>query len=182
MYFGGFEPQEETKYIQDILLSSIRDYQQVVLLDIHTGYGPRWQMTLVNSPSEKLTAKETATRFNIPLVAGANPDEFYTTHGDMVEYLYKMVASQYPGKKLYAGVIEFGTYGESLLQGIHSLQTTALENCLRWFGGNNAAREWMKHEYNELFVPADPKWWQKAKTDACQAFDGILSAEGYFKE
>jgi hypothetical protein len=53
---------------------------------------------------------------------------------------------------------------------------------LRWFGGSNAAREWMKHEYNELFVPSDPKWWQKAKTDACQAFDGILSAEGYFKE
>jgi hypothetical protein len=181
MYFGGFEPQEETKFIQQTVINSISDYAQVVFLDIHTGYGPRWQMTLVNPPSEKQTAKETATRFNVPLVAGVNPDEFYTIHGDMVEYFYKMVASKYPEKKVYAGAFEFGTYGESLLQGIHSLQTTALENCLRWFGGSDTAHAWMKREYNELFVPANPKWWQKAQADARQAFEGILNAEGYLK-
>jgi hypothetical protein len=113
------------------------------------------------------------------LVAGVNPDEFYTIHGDMVEYFYKMVASKYPDKKVYAGAFEFGTYGESLLQGIHSLQTTALENTLRWFGGSDAARSWMKREYEELFMPADLKWWQKAQADARQAFEGILSAERY---
>jgi len=181
MYFGGFEHQEETKFIQNIFRNSPKNYQQVVLLDIHTGYGPRWQMTLVTPPSEKMTAKETATRFKVPLVAGVNPDEFYTIHGDMVEYFYKMVRSQYPDKKIYAGAFEFGTYGESLLEGIHSLQTTALEHGLRWFGGSDAAREWMKHEYEELFVPADPKWWLKAQADASEAFEGILSAEGYFK-
>ena len=182
MYFGGFEPQAETKFIQKIVGDAVSDYAQIVLLDIHTGYGPRWQMTLVNPPSEKQTAKETATRFNVPLVAGVNPDEFYTIHGDMVEYFHKMVASKYPDKKVYAGAFEFGTYGESLLQGIHSLQTTALENTLRWFGGSDAMHTWMKREYNELFVPANPKWWQKAQADARQAFDGILSAEEYFKE
>ena len=181
MYFGGFEPQEETKFIQNIFLNSTRDYKQVVLLDIHTGYGPRWQMTLVNPPSEKMTAKETATRFKVPLVAGVNPDEFYTIHGDMVEYFHNMITSKYPEKKMYAGAFEFGTYGESLLEGIHSLRTTALEHGLRWFGGSDAARQWMEQEYNELFVPADPKWWQKAKADARQAFDGILSVEGYFR-
>ena len=181
MYFGGFEPQEETKFIQKVVHNSISGYAQIVMLDIHTGYGPRWQMTLVNPPSEKQTAKETATRFKVPLVAGVNPDEFYTIHGDMVEYFYKMVASKYPEKKLYAGAFEFGTYGDSLLEGIHSLRTTVFENTLRWFGGSDAAREWMKREYDELFVPADPKWWQKAQADARQAFDGILSAEGYLK-
>jgi hypothetical protein len=182
MYFGGFEHQEETKFIQDIFRTSTKDYQQVVLLDIHTGYGPRWQMTLCNPPSEKMTAKETATRFKVPLVVGVNPEEFYTIHGDMVEYFYKMIASQFPEKKLYAGACEFGTYGESLLQGIHSLRTTALENCLRWFGGSESVRKWMKREYDELFVPSDPKWWQKVQADARQAFDGILNAEGYFKQ
>ena len=181
MYFGGFEHQEETKFIQDIFRTSTKDYQQVTLLDIHTGYGPRWQMTLCNPPSEKMAAKETATRFKVPLVVGVNPEEFYTIHGDMVEYFYKMIASQSPEKKLYAGACEFGTYGASLLEGIHSLRTTALENCLRWFGGSESTLKWMKREYDELFVPSDPKWWQKAQADAREAFDGILGAEGYFK-
>jgi hypothetical protein len=42
-------------------------------------------------------------------------------------------------------------------------------------------REWMKREYDELFLPSDPKWRQKAEADARQAFEGILSAEGYLK-
>jgi hypothetical protein len=177
MYFGGFEPQVETKFLQETVLNSTTDYAQIVLLDIHTGYGPRWQMTLVNPPSEKMTAKETAARFKVPLVAGANPDEFYTIHGDMVEYFHNIN----PQKKIYAGAFEFGTYGDSLLDSIHSLRTTVFENALRWHGGSAAAREWMKREYNELFIPTDPKWWQKAQADARQALDGILSAEGYLK-
>lgn len=180
MYFGGFEAQEETIFMQNLLRDSISQYQQIVALDIHSGYGPRWQMALLNPPSAKQTAQETAGRFNITLAAGVNPDEFYTIHGDMMNYVYKMIESEYPYKKFYAGTFEFGTYGDSLLQGIHSLQTTALEHCLRWFGGGDSARAWMKHQYNELFLPAEPKWWQKAQVDARQAFDGILSAEEYF--
>ena len=181
MYFGGFEPQEESKFIQQIVFEAVKNYTEIVMLDIHTGYGPRWQMTLCNPPSEKMTAKETATRFGLPLVVGVNPEEFYTIHGDMVEYFYKMVTSQYPAKKIYAGAFEFGTYGDSTLDGLRSLRTTVYENTLRWFGGHNVAREWMKNKYDELFMPSDPKWWKKAKADARQAFDGILSAEGYLK-
>ncbi len=182
MYFGGFEPQEETRFIQEIFQNSISAYKQIIAIDIHSGYGPRWQMTLLNPPSEKRTAKETASRYKVPLVAGVNPDEFYTIHGDMLEYVCQMIESRYPDKKFYAGTFEFGTYGGSLLQGIHSLRTTALEHCLRWFGGSDSARAWMKHEYDELFLPAEPKWRQKVQADARQAFDGILSTEEYLKE
>lgn len=179
MYFGGFEPQEETIFMQKLLRDSISEYNQVVALDIHSGYGPRWQMALLNPPSAKQTAEETASRFNVRLVAGVNPDEFYTIHGDMMNYVYNILESEYPDKRFYAGTFEFGTYGDSLWKGIHSLRTTALEHCLRWFGGSDSARAWMNHEYNELFLPAEPKWRQKAQSDAREAFDGILSAEGY---
>jgi hypothetical protein len=178
MYFGGFEPQEETKFIQQVILNFTSGYAQAVFLDIHTGYGPRWQMTLCNPPSEQMTAQETATRFGLPLVAGTNPEEFYTIHGDMVEYFHKIIS---PQKKIYAAALEFGTYGDSLLESIHSLRTTVFENALRWHGGSDAMREWMKREYDELFLPSDPKWRQKAEADARQAFEGILSAEGYLK-
>ncbi|MCA1899543.1 MAG: M14 family metallopeptidase [Chloroflexi bacterium] len=182
MYFGGFEPQEETKFIQRTIFNQITEYAQIVFLDIHTGYGPRWQMTLCNPPSEKMSAQETAARFGVPRAVGVNPEEFYTIHGDMVEYFRKRVQEKYPEKKMYAAAFEFGTYGDSLLESIHSLRTTVFENCLRRHGGSDAIRKWMKREYDELFVPSDPKWLKKAEADARQAFEGILRAEGFFKE
>jgi hypothetical protein len=179
LYFGGFEVQEETKAMMELLHTAANDYAQILFLDIHTGYGPRWQMTLLNPPSETMTAAETASRFKVPLVAGVNPEEFYSINGDMVEYFCKMVKSKYPEKRVYAGGFEFGTYGDSLWQGIHSLRTSVLENTLRWFGGSEAARNWMKHEYDELFLPSRPKWREKALQDARQAFGGIFSTEGF---
>jgi hypothetical protein len=180
MYFGGFEMQEETQVMMKILASAPNDYAQIVFLDIHTGYGPRWQMTLLNPPSEKRTAAETASRFKVPSVAGVNPDEFYSINGDMVEYFCKMLMAKHPEKQVYAGAFEFGTYGDSLWQGIRSLRTTVLENTLRHFGGSEAARKWTLREYDELFLPSDPKWREKAAHDARQAFDGIFSTEGFF--
>jgi hypothetical protein len=180
IYFGGFEPQAETLILQDLFRASISGYAQVVALDIHTGYGPRWQMTLVNPPSETRTAEETASRFNVPCVAGTNPEEFYTIHGDMTDFVRALVMSQ--KIQSYVGAFEFGTYGDSLWQGIHSLRTTVFENCLRWFGENAAMCKWMAREYNELYLPSDPKWWDKAQSDARQYFKGILTAEEFLNK
>jgi hypothetical protein len=179
MYFGGFEVQEETKAMMELLHTAASEYAQILFLDIHTGYGPRWQMTLLNPPSEEMTAAETASRFKVPLVAGVNPEEFYSINGDMVEYFCKMVKSRYPEKRFYGGAFEFGTYGDSLWQSIHSLRTSVLENTLRWFGGSKNTRKWMAREYDELFLPSEKKWSEKAKADARKAFDGILNANGY---
>jgi hypothetical protein len=179
MYFGGFEQQEETRFMTKLLRASVDGYAQILALDIHSGYGPRWQMTLLNPPSEVRTAAEMASRFQVPRVVGVNPEEFYSIHGDMMDFVINMLMSDFPGKSFYIGTFEFGTYGDSLWQGIHSLRTTALENCLRWFGGSSAARKWMAREYSELYLPSDPKWWQKAQKDARQYLSGILGAEGF---
>jgi hypothetical protein len=181
IYFGGFDQQEETQITMDLFRNSIVDYAQVVVLDIHTGYGPRWQMTLVNPPSEKRTSSEIASQYNLPRVVGTNPDEFYTMHGDMTDHLLNLLQADSPGRHYYVGAFEFGTYGDSFLEAAHSLRTTIYENCLRWFGGESAAREWVEHEYKELYLPAEPKWWEKAQVDARKYLEGILQVEGFLK-
>lgn len=181
MQFGGFDLQEETKFMMALYNKVITEYSQILALDIHTGYGSRWQMTLLNPPSEERTAEETARRFNVKAVAGVNSEEFYTIHGDMSEYLLNMLKSKYPLKEFYVGAFEFGTYGNSLWQSIRSLRTTVLEHTLRWFGGVDSVKAWMRKEYDELFLPAEKKWWQKAQADARQAFEGIFSTEGFFR-
>ncbi len=179
MYFGGFELQEETKAMMELFKNAVNGYAQILALDIHSGYGPRWQMTLLNPPSETMTARETERRFKVPRAAGVNAEEFYSIHGDMSDHFLKFLKSNHPDKKFYVGGFEFGTYGDSLWQGIRSLRTTALEHTLRWHGGSEAARQWMRREYDELFLPADSKWREKAVMDARVAFHGIFSAEGF---
>lgn len=181
MQFGGFELQEETKAMMNLLENSVQDYEEIIALDIHTGYGPRYQMTLLNPPSEKMTAAETVTKFKVSLVAAVTADEFYSINGDMVEWLSQLLRKKYPTKKFYAGAFEFGTYGSSLWQAIRSLRTTVLEHAIRWFGGSGTAQKWIEKEYDELFLPAEEKWREKVGADARQAFDGIFGTNGLIK-
>jgi hypothetical protein len=182
MQFGGFELQEETKIMISLYDKVVKDYKKIIALDIHTGYGPRYQMTLLNPPSVKESAEETARRFKVKKVAGVNPEEFYSINGDMSEYLHQMMKEKYPDKKLYAGAFEFGTYGDSLWQAIRSLRITVVEHAFRWFGGSDSMNDWVQKEYDELFLPSEKNWWQKAQADAREAFDGILSTEGFFRK
>jgi hypothetical protein len=146
---------------------------------MHTGYGPRDQMTLVNSCHEKMTSEEAVRRYGYPRVAAATAQEFYAIQGDMIDYLYTVMREEFPGKRFYATTFEFGTFGESLWDNIRELRTMIFENRAYWFGARPSARVWLGHEFDELFYPTEPSWFEKAQADARQAFEGILKAEGY---
>jgi len=177
--FGGTSAQEETRTMMELYETHIRDYEQILHLDMHTGYGPRDQMTLVNSAREGMNANETVKKYGVPRVAGINPEEFYTIHGDMTDYLYDLVAQKFPGKSLYSATFEFGTYGDSLLAGIRSLLITILENQLACHGGGARTQIQIRREYDELYCPSKLSWFEKALDDARQAFEGILGVEDY---
>jgi len=85
-------------------------------------------------------------------------------------------------KDLFACAFEFGTYGESLLARIRSLRTMIFESQLHWYGARDKnTEEKIHHEFSELYFPAEEKWREKALTDCRQAFEGILSAYGFFR-
>ena len=56
------------------------------------------------------------------------------------------------------------------------------ENRLRQQGaGNDRIRAQVEHGFEELFNPSALDWKEKAVADGDQAFEGILTAEGYFE-
>jgi len=179
IYYGGQSVQEETRLMMDLFGQTTVDYAQILTLDLHTGYGPRTQMTLVASAQEKMTAQEMSTKFGTPLVAAANPEEFYSIQGDMIEYLYALMNTRYPGKPFFAASCEFGTFGDSTPAVIRSLYTTVFENRFHWHAGSRAAQAWIAREYTELFAPTAADWFEKAQANARKAFEGVLKAEGY---
>jgi predicted deacylase len=182
LYYGGEFIQEETRVLMELYRSRLRDYEHIVHLDMHTGYGPRDQMSIVNSALEPRDSKDLARQFSYPLVVKSNPSEFYSIQGDMIDYMYTLSQNEFPGQRLYSTTFEFGTLGDSFPAVLRSLRTMILENQAYWFGANNSTvREHVAREFQALYFPQEEQWRVKAAADARQAFEGILSANGIFQ-
>ncbi len=179
MYYGGEKCEEQTEVMIDLFRQALEKYQNVVHLDQHSGYGPRYLMSLTLVPLEPLTSAQLSSKFNYPLVLKGEGMEFYETHGDMCACLYELRNAKFPDKHVFATAFEFGTYGDSLIQRIHSLRTMVFESQLYWHGAaNKATEEKIRHEFRELYFLAESKWREKAAADCRKAFEGILNAYG----
>jgi hypothetical protein len=177
MYYGGDRQEEETQVVIRLFREALENYQNVIHLDQHSGYGPRYQMSLTLVPPEPRTSAELSAKFHYPLVLKGDNQEFYETHGDMCACLYELRNAEFPEKPVFATAFEFGTYGESLMQRIHSLRTMILESQLYWHGAaNKATVQKIRHDFQQLYFPAQAKWREKALADGRRAFAGILGA------
>jgi len=180
--FGGQSTQESTQLMRGLFQRAFNEYEQVIHLDMHTGYGPRYQMSFVNSTQEPASSQELTRRFNYPLIVAATPSDFYSVSGDITEYFYQLRDEKYPSKKLFATCFEFGTFGGSLPMQIRSMRITILENRLFQFGAKSKSlHNAVRKEYEELFFPAEIKWREKAMQDSRQAFEGVLGSYEIFK-
>lgn len=177
VYYGGQQRQEETQTLMGLYHQALERYRNIIQVDMHTGYGPRYQMTVLLSPIDPLSSTEAIAKFAYPLVQKINPEEFYAINGDMCDYFYILRDTEFPDRKLFAGGFEFGTFGDSLPALIRSLRITILENQLRQFGAKSEAiAQGVRQEYEELFFPEEPRWREKALADGRQALEGILRA------
>lgn len=182
LYYGGsgFEPSAEV--VNKIFMAAVDNYEQILHIDMHSGYGLRYQMTLVNSVYEKRDSTDLQKSFDYPLVVKTDPDEFYQMQGDMVDYLYQLCNNRYPNKYYYGTSFEFGTYGESFSAVVRSLKAMINENRYFHYGAvSKRAGFQAKKDFEELFNPQDESWREKAMEDSRRAFTGILHAEGFLK-
>jgi hypothetical protein len=180
LYYGGTELPENTRTLMDLYRMALNDYNQVLQLDMHTGYGPRYQMSLVNSALDTGSSEYFVKRFSYPLVVAATADEFYAIRGDMIDYIYALQQNEFPTKRLYSTSFEFGTLGDTWYGLFQSPRVMIHENRAYWHGAQNEnVLAQAKHGFEELFYPAAKDWREKAVKDADQAFSGILKAEGY---
>jgi hypothetical protein len=179
IYFGGKELQEETTVLMNLYRSALAAYRTFIQMDMHTGYGPRYQMTVIIPPLDPTPSADAVKRFSYPLIQKIDETEFYAISGDMGEYVYRLRDAEFPDKQVFACGFEFGTFGDSLPALIRSLRITVLENQLRHHGAvSPEAEAQVRAEYEELFFPSEAAWREKAISDCRQAFTGILSAFG----
>lgn len=176
-FYGGNGHQTGTQVAMELYRRALEEYESIIQIDMHTGYGPRYQMSIIMSPLDPLTSAETSRKFNYPLVLKINAEEFYDISGDMAGYYYKLRDRDFPNKQLFACGFEFGTFGDSVPARIRSLRAMVFENQLYWHGARNEqVAEQVRREFDEFYFPSETKWREKALADARQAFEGMLRA------
>jgi hypothetical protein len=178
--YGGASLQEETTVVMGLFREHLPGYREVLALDMHSGYGKRGSMSLVNSSAEPRACSELAERFGYDQVVASDSPEFYGMHGDIFDWLYGFMARELPETSFYAACFEFGTLGDSPRGSLRSLRAVILENQMYWYGAKSArTRKQVTQSYEALFTPPQETWRAEALRGARRALTGILKAEGF---
>lgn len=179
LYYGGTAWQEETLVMRKLYDECLHAAPHVVHIDLHTGYGPRGAMSVVNSELDPVPSAQWAQRIDYPRVVAATSQEFYHIEGDMIDYLYRTRKRSAPTVNMYATCFEFGCLGDSVLAEIDSVWRTVASNRVRQHGAlSDAIAREVHGLWREAYCPSEPSWEQQAHLDALRALRGILHDQG----
>ena len=179
VYYGGDGDEKSTAYLKGVFRECLdSEYENIVHVDIHSGYGPRYNMVIFNSVQDETTEAEAREMFGYDYIIAVDSEEFYPTFGDTTDYFYRLKNGMESDKELYSTCFEFGTIGDSFIDSILSLKYTVDENRQHWYPTDNEITEAVVREnYYELFYPTETKWREKTVEDFKDAIFGVLGAK-----
>ena len=179
VYYGGNGDEISTTYLKSVFNNCLDgEYANIIHIDIHSGYGPRYNMVIFNSVFDTMTEAETKAAFGYDYVIAHDSESFYATTGDTTDYFYRLAESKKTDKELYSTCFEFGTIGDSFMDSILSLKYTVDENRNHWYPTDNKVTEEVVNEnYMELFYPTETQGRENTVADFKIATEGVLKAK-----
>lgn len=179
VYYGGAGDEVSTTYLKNVFKQTLEsEYDNIVHIDIHSGYGPRYNMVIFNSAFDTITEEESVKLFNYGNVIAIDSEDFYPTTGDTTDFYYRLREAMGSDTALFSTCFEFGTIGDSFLESIISMKYTIEENQNHWYPSNNdTTNEIIKERYQELFYPTEKEWREKTVADFALACKGVLEAK-----
>ena len=179
VYYGGNGDEASTTYLKGVFADCIDgEYENIVHVDIHSGYGPRYNMVIFNSVQDLTTEAEAKEMLQYDYIIAQDSEDFYVTYGDTTDYFYRLLKSKNSDKSLYSTCFEFGTIGDGFFDSILSLKYTVDENRQHWYPTTNkTTAEVVRQNYLELFYPTETNWRTKTIEDFTKAMTGVLNAK-----
>ena len=179
VYYGGNGDEASTTYLKGVFANCLDSaYENIIHVDIHSGYGPRYNMVIFNSVQDPTLEADAVKEIGYDYIIAQDSEEFYVTFGDTTDYFYRLAKSKNTDKSLYSTCFEFGTIGDGFFDSILSLKYTVDENRQHHFPSDNeTSAEIVRQNYLELFYPTETEWRVKAINDFKMAFNGVLNAK-----
>ena len=179
VYYGGTGDEASTVYLKDVFSRCLdSDYENIVHIDLHSGYGPRYNMVIFNSVYETMNEAESVEAFGYDYVIAYDSESFYATTGDTTDFFYRLAEKKQAAAEIYSTCFEFGTIGDAFFDTILSLKYTVDENRNHWYPTDNAvSAEVVRQNYLELYYPTETAWRQKTIEDFLTAARGVLDVK-----
>ena len=179
VYYGGDGDEKSTVYLKDVFSRCLdSEYDNIVHIDIHSGYGPRYNMVIFNSVYETMNEAQTKEAFGYDYVLSYDSEGFYATTGDTTDFFYRLAQQKETQNELFSTCFEFGTIGDDFLDSILSLKYTVDENRQHWYPtGNKLSAQIVKENYFELYYPTETAWREKTVEDFVTAAQGVLNTK-----
>ena len=179
VYYGGNGDEASTVYLKDVFSQCLdSSYENIVHIDIHSGYGPRYNMVIFNSVFETMTEAESQAAFGYDYIIAHDSESFYATTGDTTDFFYRLAQQKQAEADLFSTCFEFGTIGDAFFDTILSLKYTVDENRNHWYPTSNSTTAQTVHEnYMELYYPTETAWREKTVADFKTATLGVLKAK-----
>lgn len=174
IYYGGKRPQPVVKHLRRYFRAALSDYQEILLLDIHTGYGEKDGLVFIQN-----AAPGSAEDRNISRIAGDLPlmrettNGFYRTAGDFTDFPGRV----FPEKVIYPLTLEIGTTGNMNLRGaITSSFLVVAENRIHHHGSVFASnRLKVKERFLRLFYPSRAEWKRRVLASSTKAAAALIN-------
>ncbi len=158
LFYGGSEISPLASWLQEKMPNWLRDIQNVVHLDVHSGLGKRANFQLITEMSiEPEFAQKLHTRFSpercVNMSAASDDDrKIYRASGSFGSWVENQARKWNCGRYFFA-VVEFGTYPP-----IQVLKALKRENQLFHWGAATDLQHPAKQRLREVFCPRSPDW------------------------
>lgn len=176
IYFGGFTYDPVVSLIKTYLMPLLPHYEEVVAIDLHTGYGNRGELHLFpNKTSDMAVKQATEELFEGYKIDWGDSDDFYAVQGDFVTFIGNLL----PKKTSYIPMVfEYGTVDNlGLLNSLRSLLLMIWENQGRRYGFASREVELsIKQEFREHYYPSDLQWRDKIIADTDRLIERVFLA------
>jgi len=178
LFHGGTGPQPETRVFAELFEPLCSRYGEVLLADLHTGYGRRTQVLPIFSQADSRDIFENDERRAPGAIRG---EQGFVVTGDLVAWC-RLTAKRVNPKLTFNGiVIELGTTGLSVWSQLRDLGTMVRENQVHRRGARTPAIEQaVKESFRELFFPRDPAWQRDSLAAAIETIGKLLARRGFF--
>jgi hypothetical protein len=176
-FYGGDCVQPEIAYFQEQYERLARTHREVLLTDVHTGYGDR-------GLAYALFGRADSPEFRAYTEEGVKDksgrDRTYTVHGDLVGYCHS-THKRVRGAGTFNGVaVELGTHALTLFAQMQDLYTVVRENQVRHHGAvRPSTSSRAASAFRELFYPSDPTWQAKAIEVGSRQIEELLRKRSY---
>ena len=179
VYYGGNGDEASTVYLKEVFSQCLDSaYENIVHIDLHSGYGPRYNMVIFNSVYETMTEAESRETFGYDNIIAFDSEAFYATTGDTTDFFYRLAEQKQTDTVLFSTCFEFGTIGDAFFDTILSLKYTVDENQNHWYPTDNAtSAEVVRQNYMELYYPTETAWREKTVEDFVTAARGVLNTK-----